>query len=137
MAPAPDYLRAMRHLLALLIVFPVAAFAADPIEGTWRTPADADGRAGLVRIVPCEGGFCGTVVADMTAGGDRVPSDLQGMTILQGVSRQDGIYGGGRVSNPATGRSYVARLILQGDRLDVGGCVMAICRSGGVWSRVD
>ena len=44
--------------------------------------------------------------------------------------------GKGRIVNPESGRGYTARLKLRGDRLDIGGCVMMICRDAGTWQRV-
>lgn len=125
----------MRVLALILMTGP--AFAADPIEGVWRTQANADGGTGLVQIAPCGDALCGTVIGDVDAAGKRVPSGIQGMTVLRDVRGASGTYTEGKVINPETGRSYAARLILKGDGLDVGGCMLGICRSGGVWRRVD
>lgn len=126
----------IRHAFALLLLATPAA-ASDPIEGVWRTQANAKGGTGLVQIAPCGTAFCGTVIGDVDAQGRRVPSDIEGRVVLEGIAGSGGTYDTGRVLNPDTGRSYAARLILSGDVLDVGGCVLGICRSGGVWSRVD
>ncbi|WP_128253551.1 DUF2147 domain-containing protein [Falsirhodobacter deserti] len=125
----------MRLLALILMTGP--AFAADPIEGVWRTQANDAGGAALVEMAPCRAGFCGTVIGDVDAAGQRVPSGMQGSTIIREVTGRDGLYTGGRVLNPETGRSYAARLVLDGDTLDVGGCLVGICRSGGIWRRVD
>ncbi|MDB6452090.1 DUF2147 domain-containing protein [Falsirhodobacter sp. 20TX0035] len=126
----------MRILLALLAMAG-PAFAADPIEGTWRTTPNGKGGVGLVQVAPCGPAFCGTVAGDLDAQGRVVPSDIQGRTVFRDVTGANGTYSGGRVINPANGKSYAARLILKGDTLDVGGCLLGICRSGGVWQRLD
>ncbi|WP_062763416.1 DUF2147 domain-containing protein [Falsirhodobacter sp. alg1] len=125
----------MRILAWLLMATP--AFAADPIGGIWQTPPGGDGVAGLVQIAPCGTGFCGTVVGGVGPEGRAVPSAYEGEMVLRQVTRHGTRYQGGEVMNPETGDRYAARLILDGDWLDVGGCVMVICRSGGVWRRVN
>ena len=125
----------MKALAFLLIASP--ALAADPIEGMWRTHSNDQGASGLVQIVPCGEGFCGTVTEDVDAQGRRTPSHLRGQMVIRNVVPEGDTYRGGQVLNPENGKSYAARLILDGDRLDVGGCVLTICRSGGIWTRVD
>jgi len=125
----------MKALVFLLVASP--ALAADPIEGAWRTQPNDQGGVALVQIAPCGTGFCGTVTGDVDAQGRTTPSTMQGQTIIRNVVPEGDTYRGGRVLNPETGKSYAARLILDGDRLDVGGCVLKICRSGGVWTRAD
>ncbi|WP_347138984.1 DUF2147 domain-containing protein [Paracoccus sp. SSK6] len=48
----------------------------------------------------------------------------------------DRTYGKERIINPETRRNYTARLTLHGGLLDIGGCVMMICRNAGTWQRV-
>ena len=120
--------------ILFLFLSPVAAMA-DPIEGVWQTHPAKDGGYGLVRIAPCGTGFCGDVVGQFDASGREIVADRH--RVIEQVVPKGATYGGGRVVNPETGRSYAARLILEGDRLDVGGCLLGICRSGGIWRRVD
>lgn len=42
----------------------------------------------------------------------------------------------GRIIDPESGRGYRARLRLRGDVLEVGGCILMICRDAGAWQRV-
>lgn len=119
----------MRLILTLLLATSTPAFAADPLAGLWRTPPGADGKAGLVRIAPCGPAFCGTVVDGK--------GDYQGLAVLRDVPRTANGYRGGEVLNPETGNRYTARLILRGDVLEVGGCILGICRTGSVWQRAD
>lgn len=125
--------------LALLTVALGAAptWGSDPLSGTWRTQPGTDGGFGHVEIAPCAEGFCGTVVATFDAAGKPVQGGDLGAAILENVQPTgDQTYGKGRIVNPESGRGYTARLKLRGDRLDIGGCVMMICRDAGTWQRV-
>ncbi len=124
--------------LLALILSPQAAQAVDPLAGLWRTQPGRDGGFGHVQIQPCGGGLCGTVVRTFDAGGQPVAASDLGAAILSEVMPTGGgTYGKGRIINPETGRSYTARLTLRGDQLDVGGCIMMICRNAGTWQRVE
>ncbi len=126
------------------ILFPLAliaaqpALAADPLTGIWQTSPGRDGGFGHVQIQPCGAGLCGTVVRTFDASGKVVQASDLGAAILDKVQPTgDGGYGEGRIINPESGRSYTARLTLRGDRLDVGGCILMICRNAGTWQRVE
>lgn len=123
--------------LAALALLGQPALAADPLSGLWRTQPGRDGGFGHVEIGPCGAGLCGTVVQTFDAQGQPVQAGDLGAPILADVvATGGGRYGKGRIINPETGRSYTARLTLRGDLLDVGGCVMMICRDAGTWQRV-
>lgn len=130
----------MKTVLPALVAFTLLGQpvrAADPLAGIWRTQPGRDGGFGHVEILPCGGGLCGTVVRTFDAQGRAVAADDLGASILAGVvATGGGGYGKGRIINPETGRSYTARLTLRGDLLDVGGCIMMICRNAGTWQRV-
>ena len=49
-------------LAAVLSVSAGAAFAADPVEGVWKTKPDDNGNFGHVQIKPCGAAFCGTLI---------------------------------------------------------------------------
>ncbi|WP_374300495.1 DUF2147 domain-containing protein [Paracoccus sp. (in: a-proteobacteria)] len=124
--------------LAALALLASPAVAADPLAGTWRTQLGKDGGFGHVEIVPCGGGLCGTVIRTFDAAGQSVRADDLGALILDRiVATGEGGYGKGRIINPETGRGYTARLKLRGNLLDIGGCVMMICRNAGTWQRVE
>lgn len=125
------------RLAAAVFLFLPSAATADPLAGLWQTSPGRDGGFGHVRIVPCGNALCGTVVQTFDAGGKPVQADDLGAVVLDRVTATgNGAYGKGRIVNPETGRGYTARLQLRGDRLDVGGCVMMICRNAGTWRRV-
>ncbi|MCZ0960735.1 DUF2147 domain-containing protein [Paracoccus benzoatiresistens] len=130
----------MKTALLALVAFALLGQpvqAADPLAGVWQTQPGRDGGFGHVQIQPCAGGLCGTVVQTFDAQGRAVKANDLGALILDNVVPTDGrTYGEGRIINPETGRSYTARLRLRGDSLDVGGCVLMICRNAGTWQRV-
>lgn len=132
----------MKMVFPFLAVFltsaPLVAAASDPLVGLWQTNPGRDGGFGHVRIEPCGAGLCGTVVQTFDAGGRPVAADDLGAVILDGVAATgNGAYGEGRIVNPETGRGYTARLQLRGNLLEVGGCVLVICRDAGSWRRVE
>lgn len=124
--------------LLTLVLSALPLHAADPLAGIWQTQPGRDGGFGHVEIRPCTGGLCGTVVRTFDAQGQAVAASDLGAAILSQVAPTGGgTYGEGRIINPETGRSYTARLTLRGDQLDVGGCIMMICRNAGTWQRVE
>lgn len=127
------------HLAFLALILPAQpVHAADPLAGIWRTQPGRDGGFGHVQIQPCAGGLCGTVVRTFDARGQaNAASDLGAAILSEVLPTGEGTYGKGRIINPETGRSYTARLRLRGDQLDVGGCIMMICRNAGTWQRVQ
>jgi hypothetical protein len=62
-------------LAALMATLGTAAFAADPVVGTWKTKPDDNGNFGHVRVKPCGPAFCGTLVKafDGVGQGNRQP----------------------------------------------------------------
>ncbi|MEM9852040.1 MAG: DUF2147 domain-containing protein [Pseudomonadota bacterium] len=118
-------------------VAPSAAQAADPLVGTWQTIKDDNGNYGHVRIAPCGAKFCGTLVRSFDSAGEAITSENNGRRIIWDmVQESPGLYSGGKVYTPDRDRTYNSRLELSGNRLNVNGCVLGICRSGGTWSRV-
>lgn len=117
-------------LLALALASPAAA--ASP-TGLWW----AEGGAARVRIARCGEALCGRLVwlrspfgPDGCPARDRENPDpglrarpLVGIEILSGLEREaPGVWSEGRVYDPTTGRSYGARVELEGpDRLRVRG----------------
>lgn len=126
----------MRYLMfALLAATPALA---DPIEGTWQTQKDDNGNSGYVQIAPCAGGLCGTLVRSFDPQGNEISSEHTGRAIIWDMQPAGGgRYEGGKVWAPDRDKTYNGKLTLSGDSLDVSGCIMMICRSGGVWIRVS
>ncbi len=129
----------MRILIVqLFVVFGVSmAFAADPLEGTWQTIPDDNGHFGHVAVAPCGDKLCGTLVRAYDEAGQQTESENIGRLIIsETVLSENGTYRG-KVYSPDRDRTYNSRLVLDGDRLNVRGCVLGICRDGGTWQRVN
>jgi uncharacterized protein (DUF2147 family) len=112
------------------------------IFGRWRT---GDGKA-IVSIARCGALACGTIdtVLDRAAprtdvnNPDRAERSrpLIGVEVLSGFSPNGDSWRGGRAYDPVSGRSYDARLAVDGKgRLAVTGCILFLCRTQH-WTRV-
>ena len=124
-------------LAAALAVLGTAAFAADPVEGTWKTKPDDNGNFGHVQIKPCGNAFCGTLVKAFDGSGKQIESPNVGRKIVWDiVAYGDGLYDDGKVYSPDRDKTYNSEMKLNGNSLTVKGCVLGICRDGGTWTRV-
>ena len=126
----------MRKLLlstiAAVAVSIGAAFAAEP-TGTWLT----QGGDSKVRIVPCGGGFCGTIVwlnEDRKDSNNPDPSlrgrSLVGVQLIFNMKGSGDSYSG-KLYNPRDGKTYSGKLKTIGaDKLQLSGCVLGglICK---------
>ena len=122
---------------ALTIAMAGSAWAADPIVGTWQTIKDDNGNSGQIQIVECGAAICGTLVASFDSAGKAFKSENQGRKLIWDMKNQGGgKYAGGKVYSPDRDKTYNGQLVLSGNALDVKGCVLGICRSGGKWKRV-
>ena len=122
---------------ALTIAMAGSAWAADPIVGTWQTIKDDNGNSGQIQIVECGTAICGTLVASFDSAGKAFKSENQGRKLIWDMKNQGGgKYAGGKVYSPDRDKTYNGQLVLSGNALDVKGCVLGICRSGGKWKRV-
>ena len=127
-------------MISLMIALLVAAPCAGAEQGLWRT---ADGSA-HIELAPCGQKLCGTVrwirnppVRDLLNPNPALRGrSLVGVVVIQSVLRDGNRWTGGRLYEPRTGRSYPARLSLEGsDQLFVQGCRFGICR-GERWTRI-
>jgi uncharacterized protein (DUF2147 family) len=123
-------------LFAGLICGP--AWAADP-SGTWLTETGTS----KVRIAPCGGGYCGTIVSAPGKGLDAKNPDpnlrarsVVGVQILS-APQADGAGFSGTLYNPNDGKTYSGSLKLTGaNTLEVAGCVMSVFCKRQTWTRV-
>ncbi|WP_370400907.1 DUF2147 domain-containing protein [Sulfitobacter sp. JB4-11] len=125
--------------LAAVVSFGMAgaAWAADPIVGTWQTIKDDNGNYGQIKITECGSAICGTLVRSFDSAGKAFKSENQGRKLIWDMTNDGGgQYSGGKVYSPDRDKTYNGQLVLSGNALDVKGCVLGICRSGGKWSRV-
>jgi uncharacterized protein (DUF2147 family) len=126
-------------VISLILAAALAGSHLGPEQGLWRT---ADGSA-HVEIAPCGGNLCGTIrrLRDPARRDVHNPNPLArsrllvGTMVIQRVARDGGGWSGGRLYVPRTGRSYPARLRLEGRDLIVEGCRFGICR-GERWTRI-
>ncbi len=126
----------MKPLLAAAFALLATAAAADPLEGLWRSAPDDNGNSGLIQVAPCGDALCGTLVRAFGPDGAEIPSPNLGRQIIWDTRPEGGNEYRGRVYAPDRDQEYRSRLRLTGDRLSVSGCVLGICREGGVWTRV-
>lgn len=124
-------------IAAAVMISAGAAWAADPVEGVWKTKPDDNGNFGHVKVVPCGAAFCGTLVKSFDPAGNEMQSDNVGKKIIWDmVAYGDGVYDDGKVWSPDRDKTYNSDMQLTGDKLAVRGCVLGICRDGGTWTRV-
>jgi uncharacterized protein (DUF2147 family) len=129
----------MKHyILAIALAFGAStAFAADPVEGVWKTKADDNGNFGHVQVKTCGPAFCGTLVRSFDNAGKPMKSENVGKQIIWDmVAKGNGAYGDGKVWSPDRDKTYSSKMQLSGNGLAIKGCVFGICRDGGTWARV-
>jgi uncharacterized protein (DUF2147 family) len=133
--------------LALAFSASAALASATPV-GVWYT----QGKQGKVRIAPCGDKLCGVIIAGR--GQDGKPASeardeanpnpalrnrpILGLQILRDFKPTGpGRWGGGKIYDPNTGRTYDSKLSLSGGGvLKVEGCVTVICQSQ-TWTQAD
>ena len=76
-------------LAAVLASLGTAAFAADPVVGTWQTKPDDNGNFGHVQIKPCGPAFCGTLVRAFDGSGKQI-GKIDGDRLYDGSGRPIG-----------------------------------------------
>ena len=128
-----------RLTFAVLGFFLSTSFAAaDPIYGLWQTIPDDNGNFGHINVQDCDGTICGILVKSFDAAGKSVESENIGKSIIWNMkAKGSGKYGGGKSWAPDRDKTYASKLVLEGDKLKVSGCVFVICRDGGTWMRVE
>ena len=135
--------RFLAVLLGLPLLMVGLAAAAQTPEGRWKTIDDETGKVkSIVEIARAQDGTLrGTVVEILhSAKGPNPTCDdcegankgkpIKGMTILWDLQDEGGgEYGGGRILDPAKGKTYKSKLEMLGDdRLGVSGCIAFFCR---------
>lgn len=148
----------IRQLLALAAASALLASAgawaqdASPV-GLWKTIDDETGKPkSLVRISESNGEYRGKVEKLFRAAGEdqnpacdkcedeRKGQPIIGMTILTGMKKEGDAYAGGRILDPAKGKTYKSKMTLRDDgkKLEVRGYigVPALGRSQ-TWERAE
>ena len=120
---------------AAALVALAGAGLADPIEGTWQTEPD-DGAYAHVAIAPCGANFCGTI-AESFKDGAAFASPNKGKMIVIDMAAQGGGKYEGKVWRPSNEKTYIGKIALDGDKMQLSGCVAGglLC-SKQAWARV-
>jgi uncharacterized protein (DUF2147 family) len=114
------------------------AFAADPVEGTWKTKPDASGSYGYVKIAACGAALCGTLTQKFDSAGKAVSSANIGKKVIWDmIAAGGGQYTDGKIWVPESGKTYDSKMQLSGSSLDLKGCQHSICRDAGTWTKVN
>ena len=144
--------RRLLYLFFLLCGCSPGGFAAESVEGQWRTIDDETGRAkSVVEIAMTPDGLQGRVVEILHSDrgpnplcekcpGERRGKPITGMVILWGLRKdKDGSWSGGKILDPAKGKIYKAKLRLQEDgRLAVRGFIgFSLLGRTQIWDPVE
>jgi len=137
-------------LLALpLLLASLAASAADPVVGQWKTIDDETGKPkSIVEITQNSNGtFSGHITQVLSSDtgpnpicdkckDDRKDKPVKGMEIIRGMKKDGAGYSGGTILRPNDGKIFKSKMQLAhgGKKLDVSGCVAFICKAQ-VWER--
>jgi len=117
---------------AVLLSSAIAAQAADPVSGVWKTETGDEGAYLEVTIAECGEQVCGTITkvvnGDASITGDAIIWDMD--------AKGNGKYRGGKIWAPDTDKTYRSKMDLNGNNLKVSGCVGPICR-GQTWTRLQ
>ena len=119
---------------ALAVLTATQAFAADPVEGIWKTQVD-DGAYAYVKIAPCGAKFCGVISRTFNSSGEYKSANIGKQLVWDMQAKGGGSYKNGQIWQPSTGKVYKSKMALGGNTLKVSGCVGPICKKQ-TWSRV-
>jgi uncharacterized protein (DUF2147 family) len=128
------------RILALAIAIGGAgAASADPAHGVWQTEPD-EGAFAHVTLGPCANpqAVCGTITRTYRDGGQPYQSDTIGRQIVIDMVPEGGGRYEGQVWRPSNDRVYLGRMEVEGDRMQLRGCVAGglFCASQ-TWVRVQ
>ena len=111
----------MRDLMiaAAAALFGTAAFAAEPIEGNWKT---ASGETAV--IASCGGAYCVTLKTGKHSGKQ-----------IGKLAGSNGTYNG-EITDPANDKTYKGSGTVSGSSLKMKGCVLAVLCKTQTWTRL-
>ncbi len=126
-------MKALKFAAALMLL--AGGAAADPVEGMWKTQPD-EGAYAYVRMLPCGDKICGVIERTFDSGGEY-ESPNKGKTLVINMVPQGGGSYEGRVWRPANDKIYLGKMKLNGNRLDLSGCVAGglFCKTQ-TWARL-
>lgn len=111
----------MRTLIiaAALALSALAAQAAEPIEGNWKTASGA-----TAQIAPCGGSFCVTLKSGKHNGKQI------------GKMAGSGDSYSGEITDPENDKTYSGSGTVSGNSLKMKGCVLAVLCKSQTWTRL-
>ncbi|MTH78630.1 DUF2147 domain-containing protein [Paracoccus aestuariivivens] len=122
--------------IAAAIVLYAATVQADGIDGTYQTEPNDYGQVGHVQFLDCGGKLCGKLVRSFDKAGKPISSPNTGRNIVADMSDQGGgKFSGGTIWDPGSGKTYKSKMQLEGDKLNVSGCVAVFCKTQ-TWTRL-
>ncbi len=126
----------MKKLIAAVLVAAPLMATAGEINGTWQTATSDEGAYLHVAIAPCANDaalVCGIIVGQFNGTGD----DITGKTMIWDMqARGEDNWRRGKIWAPDDDKTYRANMTLNGNNLEVEGCVAVFCR-GQTWTRVN
>lgn len=130
----------MKHLATglLALIFSAGTGLADPAHGLWRTAPGDTGGVLHVSIYDCGNALCGVIRKAVDKAGKEV-TDYEHLNrrMLWDMSADgNGAYSGGKIWAADRGKTYTSKMSLNGNGLEVKGCVLGICR-GQMWTRLN
>lgn len=129
----------IRAAACALVIGLGAPALADPAHGVWQTQPD-DGSFAHVTLGPCGSAqaVCGTITRTYRDGGQPFQAPTIGRQIVIDMVPQGGGRYEGQVWRPSNDRIYIGRMEVDGDRIELRGCVAGglICASQ-TWVRVQ
>lgn len=131
----------MRKLMlaAAVAALPAVALAAD-VDGVWKSEANDDGAYIEITMAPCASDAsltCGTISKAVTKDGDDPTYVNLGKPIVENMKPDGaGNFSDGTIWDPESDKTYNSKMTLEGNTLNVEGCVLFIC-SGQDWTRVQ
>ena len=138
-----------KTMIATLLTLPLlavslAASAADPVVGHWKTIDDETGKPkSIVEITQAANGTISGRIVELInpskpnptcdkCKDDRRNKPITGMEIIRGMKASGGgKYAGGTILKPDEGKVYKSKMVLVegGKKLEVSGCIAFICKS--------
>ena len=130
----------MRRLILGLTFAAASSMAlANGADGLWKTEVGDDGGYLEVTISSCDADAtktCGKISKAFSKDGEDPKYANLGKLMIKDMKSDDGeSYAGGTIWDPEKDKTYKSKMSLNGDTMDVKGCISIIC-TGQQWTRV-